>query len=197
VAPTVNEMQTPAEYAASHMSHELDCMLIAATHWAALHPDARRRYPTLFVWTAEYAAFLHQRGLFELFCNNKNSAVKETRRFLGHRPIVTSNVWRTWEVPLNTAGSHVYGRHVADPPHRDGDQLKNQVAALAVEVVRLWLAFANLTAEPGVKEAMTTGLRKANARAETIAREIKSPHLNWLAVDPFAGWGDRKWWPAP
>ncbi len=172
-------------------------MLVAATHWAALHPDVRRRYPRRFVWTAEYAAFLHQRGLFELFCNNKNAEVKATRRFLGHDLIVMSDVWRMWEVPPNTAGSHLYGRHVADPPHRGGDQLKNQVAALAVEAVRLWLAFADLVAEPGVKDAMTVGLTKANTTAQVIAQEMNAPSLNWLAVDPFAEWGDRKWWPAP
>lgn len=190
-------MQTPAEYAASHMSHALDCTLIGATHWAALHPDVRQRYPTLFVWTAEYAAFLHQRGLFELFCNNKNPEVKKTRRFLGHGPILSSKIWRTWEEPLNTAGSHLYGRHAADPPHRDGDQLKDQVATFTLEVIRLWRGFADLVTEQGVKDAMTDGLACANRRAQLIAREMKAPSLNWLAADPFASWGDRKWWPAP
>jgi hypothetical protein len=190
-------MQTPAEFAASHMSHELDCTLIAATHWAALHPDVRSRYPTLFVWTAEYAAFLHQRGLFELFCNNRNLEVKKTRRFLGHGPIVISETWKTSEEPLNTAGSHVYGRYVADAPHRDGEQLKNQVAALTIEVVRLWRAYADLAPELGVKDALISGLDKANKRAGRIAEEMDAPSLDWLSTDPFADWGAHKWWPVP
>jgi hypothetical protein len=56
--------------------------------------------------------------------------------------------------------------------HREGERLKNQVAELTIEIVRLWRNLADLASEPGVQDALTAGFAKANERAGWIADEM-------------------------
>lgn len=184
--------QEPAEFVATHLSHELEYMLVAATTWCAAHPDRRAHLPLHLVATAEYAAFVHQRSLYEFFCGS--GGAYDARRRLGHARALKSVEFDRWEDDLNTAVMHLWKRWKADPPVIDGDHLKDQVANFALDLVGLWRRFESLAASE-LGEVLHNGRSEALGQAATAAAVMGAPVLDWSVEDPFVGWGERKWWP--
>lgn len=183
--------QTPAEFVQTHLSHELEYMLVAATTWAACHPDRRSAWPKHLVATSEYAAFVHQRNLYEFFCDSKGQVV---RKHLGHPRAVKSEVYEFWRKPLNTAVMHLWRRRVSDAPVIGSAHLKDQVAAFATDIHGLWRDFEGATPADIALE-LQAGRERVVRLAGDAARDMHTPPLDWSLNDPFESWGSRKWWP--
>jgi hypothetical protein len=184
--------QEPVEFVQTHLAHEFEYMLAAATTWCACHPDRRSAWPQHLVATAEYAAFVHQRSLYEFFCGS--GGAYEARAHVGHPKALESVLYGLWEKPLNTAVTHLWPRWKAEPPVINGDHLKDQVAAFASDVLGLWCAL-----ELDVPSAVVGVLRASREHAVRIAHDaaekMGTPPLDWSLDDPFAAWGQWKWWP--
>lgn len=197
--------QSGEEYAASHVSHALMEALVAATTWACSRDGKKRLLPYKLQEIAQYSAFAHERGLFELFCgpakNGKGSltVVGEARQKLGEERPVESPVWCTWHKHLNRAAAHLAKRHEAIDPVVDGAHLKDLVVDFAREVVRLWSEYEQ---RPGVsadvRAKLEEGRAVAFAEANAVTTWFDYPQLDWLAEDPAAEWMSRgvKWWPS-
>lgn len=196
--------QSGEEYAASHVSHALMEALVAAATWACSRDGEERGLPYKLQEIAEYSAFAHERGLFELFCeparNDKGTltVVGKARQKLGEEQPVESSVWGTWHEHLNRAAAHLAKRHEAIDPVVDGAHLKDLVVDFAREVVRLWREYEHT---PGVsadvRAKLEEGRAVAFAEANAVTTWFDYPQLDWLAEDPAAEWISRgvKWWP--
>jgi hypothetical protein len=184
--------QTPEEFVQTHLAHELEYMLIAATTWCGCHPDRRRSWPRHLVATAEYAAFVHERSLYEFFC--ESGGAYDARKHVGHPTALSSPLWMKWEKHLNTAVMHLWKRWKGPTPVIGEDHLKDQVADLACDLVRLWQELEQGT-EGSVHEELASHRTRILDLAGDTARRLKTPELDWALADPFASWGDRKWWP--
>lgn len=196
--------QSGEEYAASHVSHALMEALVAAATWACSRDGNERQLPHKLQEIAEYSAFAHQRGLFELFCGpgtndkGKLTVVGKARQKLGNEQSVESSVWATWHAHLNRAAAHLAKRHEAIDPVVDGDHLKDLVVDLAREVVRLWIKYEGTAGVSAtVRARLGEGKAIAFAESDAVTTWFDYPPLDWLAEDPAAEWISRglKWWP--
>ncbi len=196
--------QSGEEYAASHVSHALMEALVAAATWACARDGEDRGLPYKLQEIAEYSAFAHERGLFELFCeparNDKGTltVVGKARRKLGAEQVVESSVWDTWHEHLNRAAAHLAKRHEAIDPVVDGAHLKDLVVDVAHEVVRLWREYEQrLDDSADVRTRLQEGRAVAFAESKAVTTWYGYPQLDWLAEDPAAEWisGGLKWWP--
>jgi hypothetical protein len=196
--------QSGEEYAASHVSHALMEALVAATTWACSRDGDRRQLPYKLQEIAEYSAFTHQRGLFELFCSpgtndrGRLTVVGKARHKLGNEQSIESSAWATWHEHLNRAAAHLAKRHEARDPVVNGVHLKDLVVDLARDVVRLWTQYEQA---PGVSVAVRARLEEgkavAFAESDTVTTWFHYPPLDWMTDDPAAEWISRglKWWP--
>lgn len=198
--------QSGGEYAASHVSHALMEALVAASTWACSRDGEERGLPYKLQEIAEYSAFAHERGLFELFCGPTKNAkgdltvVGRARQKLGDEEPVESLVWVEWHDHLNRAAAHLAKRHEAIDPVVNGAHLQHLVVDLASEVVRLWREYEQ---RPGVSTSVRAKLEAGRADAFKEATRVTTwfgyPQLDWLAEDPAAEWRCRgvQWWPPP
>jgi hypothetical protein len=197
-------VQSGEDYAASHVSHALMEALVAAATWACSRDGDKRQLPYKLQEIAEYSAFAHQRGLFELFCapgtNDKGAltVVGKARRKLGDERAVESIVWETWHEHLNRAAAHLAKRHEAIDPVVDGAHLKDLVVDLAREIVGLWTRYEARPRVPAsVRATLENGKAVAVAESYAVTAWFGYPPLDWMAEDPAAGWLSTglKWWP--
>jgi hypothetical protein len=196
--------QSGEEYAARHVSHALMEALIAAATWACSRDGDERGLPYKIQEIAEYSAFAHQRGLFELFCdpgaNDKGelTVVGKARRKLGGDEAVESLVWDTWHEHLNRAAAHLAKRHEEIDPVVDGVHLKDQVVDFAREVVRIWTKYERASGiSADVRARFEQGKAIAFTESDAVTVWFGYPPLDWLAEDPAAEWisAGLKWWP--
>jgi len=179
-------------FARTHVAHAFNCMIGAATLWVANPPESESIWR--LNWTAEYAAFAHQRALYELFCDDETGA-RRGRELLGLDDSLGSDPWRIWRQHLNTAALHLHGRWSERDPVVDDEHLKNQVAMFACDIVGLWSDLESLT--PADVSAVLKRTRLAViGQARRAADDLGLPPLDWSAPEPFAAWeGGPKWWP--
>jgi hypothetical protein len=185
--------QTPLEFVNTHLAHELEYMLMAATTWCAWHDDTRDEMPKHLGATAEYAAFVHHRSMYEFFCeDDKQSCL--ARGHVGCQIALQSQIWDDWRRHINAAVAHLKERWKNAPPVHDDEQLKNQVAVFSMDLVRLWSELERNT--PADISAALVGHRlRVLDYVDRCAVKMGTPSLDWGAPDPFANWGARKWWP--
>ncbi|MEX1009254.1 MAG: hypothetical protein WD271_15640 [Acidimicrobiia bacterium] len=187
--------QDLAQFVRTHLTHELEYMLVAATTWCACHPDTREAWPKHLVATAEYGAFVHQRALFELFCEHREKeGAYQSRARLGHLEPLASPLYTSWMKHLNAAVAHVWARWKAPAPVGGGEHLKNKVADFASEIVRLWRALEQGTPDAQVTHVLTQSREASIKKARAAAIKMGTPDLDWSLEDPFVAWADRKWW---
>jgi len=184
--------QEGAAFVRTHLAHEFEYMLVAATTWCACHPDKRAAWPKHLVATAEYAAFVHQRSLYEFFCDSGGAF--DARTLVAHPAAFESKLYALWEKHLNTAVMHLWRRWKAPAPVIGSAHLKDQVAAFASDLVRLWSELEQESSSE-VAEELRTSRERAVQVAANAAAPMGAPKIDWAVEDPFAAWGQRKWWP--
>jgi len=185
--------QTALEFVDTHLAHELEYMLMAATTWCAWHLDTREENPKHLGTTAEYAAFVHQRSMYEFFCDEDKQATL-ARMHVGCYVALPSQLWTDWRRHINAAVAHLKQRWKKPPPVHNGEQLKNQVAAFSIDLVRLWSDLEQNT-QGDIAAALAGHRERIVDYVNRCAVKMGTPPLDWGASDPFAHWGDRKWWP--
>lgn len=188
-------------FARSHLGHILDQLLVSCTYWACEKEwNSRRREKkepelTGLLVIAEYAAFAHQRALFELFCDRRSTDARRARQRLGHPAVIESSAYAQWNGHLNSAAAHVASRDFDRVPHHGVLELKDQVVALTVELVRCWHEFSVASIHVSVRTAMEGGFDTAMRSSTDVVSSLGlSPAIDWRAPEPFSGWQWR-WWP--
>jgi len=127
-------------------------MSAAATTWCACHLDKRAAWPKHLVATAEYAAFVHQRSLYEFFCDSGGAF--DARKLLGQHAAFKSELYDRWETHLNTAVMHLWRRWKSPAPIIAGAHLKDQVAAFTSDT--LFDCGPNSNTAPRSRSVMTS-----------------------------------------
>jgi hypothetical protein len=180
-------------YIRTHLAHVFDQMLASTTTWAGCRPSRRRKLPVDLVVMAEYSAFLHQRCLYELACEPKGSRFRKATT--GSTAALRTDAHTNWYDHLNTAVAHVYGRGPDADPVDGAEHLKDQVAVLALDLLRVFDRIKSKAPDDvadALDSAIATGLRKS----ATVVERMQLPPLDWSLDDPFVYWGAYKWWPA-
>ncbi|MDZ4654952.1 MAG: hypothetical protein U1F44_03665 [Coriobacteriia bacterium] len=116
------------------LSHELRCLLGAATIWKALK-EADAGFDVVI---AMDSAFVHARCLFNFFTSRGSNDIS----IVGFGPpLYDSPIYEKWKEALHRHVLHVAKGRAVPTNLIDGAHLKNQVLAFAHEGLRLWRCF--------------------------------------------------------
>jgi len=185
-------------YAASHLTHTLGQLLAATVFWTGEPRWARQieatsgQRPAGILAVAEYAAFTHQRALYEVFCDERSDRAAAARIRLGHPAALSSSEYRRWIGPLNSAVAHLGSRPLDPVPHSRGEHLKDSVGTITADILRLWRTMTAGTSYVEVAGAMSQGERAASDLADDVARWMQTPMPKWDLDDPFLAQEDAR-----
>lgn len=196
----------------SHLAHALQSTLEATVLWATTRPSYPGTPPATSAVrrqvgvAAEYAAFTHQRALFELLTKTgRRPKAGEPRDALDARKVLGIDEAQVPPIDevlgakiftdLNRACSHVGRRHQpAKPPPRP--HLQYRVGWLTAQLLHQWdqTQTSRLTwtgadlarVQQAMRNARQTATNHADAAMYAIDRDL-APHWDHLD-DPFASW---------
>jgi hypothetical protein len=155
-------------YIETHLVYELKYLLVAATTWAAVHPEAaRERWPDHLVVMAMESAFVHTRTLCEFLTLEEGWSRGRSRH---HAPALP--LWSDYHGPMHMKVLHPDPRRPYAPGDQGGDDLKDRVVDLAREVLIAWDQVAEQDAMATFRSVMALARRSAVVESRLSASRM-------------------------
>jgi len=152
-------------YIQTHLVYELKYLLVAATTWSAVREQTDRApWPDHLVVMAMESAFVHTRALSE-FLGLEEGWAKGPRSAHSAPPLP---LWAHYSGPMHMKVLHPDPRRPYAPGVQDGDDLKDRVVDLALEVLAAWDGVA--------EQAEMAQFRTAMVHARNSA--VETSHLS-------------------
>jgi hypothetical protein len=156
-----------APYIETHLAYELKFLLVGATTWSAVHDEAARaQWPHHLVVMAMEASFVHTRTLSE-FLGQQEGWEDRSPHIAPALPL-----WRVYCEPMHMKVLHPDPRRPYEIGARRGDDLKEQVVALAQEVLDGWDAVSAQTSMERFRDPMIEARGRAVDDAQRAARRL-------------------------